>query len=67
MPAKFLEHQIFPATRLGFFSLDEEPYVIAIDGTATPRIIEACERLGCSNLVAKNFVHADTDINLVSL
>ena len=47
--------------------LDEQPYVIAVDGVATPRIIEACERLGCSNLIAKNFVHADTDINLVSL
>jgi DNA primase len=47
--------------------LDETPYIIAVDGTATPRIIEACERLGCSNLVAKNFVHADTAVNLVSL
>jgi len=47
--------------------LDVEPYIIAVDGVATPRIIEACERLGCSNLVAKNFVHADTSVNLVSL
>jgi DNA primase len=47
--------------------LDEAPYIIAVDGVATPRIIEACERLGCSNLIAKNFVHADTSVNLVSL
>ena len=39
----------------------------AIDGTATPRVIENCERLGCSNLIASNFVNADTKINLVSL
>ena len=47
--------------------LNEEPYVIAIDGTATPRIIESCERLRCSNLIATNFVSSDTDINLVSM
>jgi DNA primase len=47
--------------------LDVAPYIIAVDGTATPRIIEACERLSCSNLVAKNFVHADTNVNLVSI
>ena len=47
--------------------LSEEPYVIAIDGTATPRIIESCERLGCSNLIATNFVSSDTEINLVSV
>ncbi len=46
---------------------DEEPYVIAIDGTATPRIIESCERIGCSNLIATNFVSSDTNINLVSM
>jgi DNA primase len=56
-----------PIGRLGFIRLDEEPYVIAIDGTATPRIIESCERLGCSNIIAKNFVDAETDINLISL
>lgn len=47
--------------------LNEEPYVIAIDGTATPRIIESCERLGCNNLIATNFVSSDTSINLVSV
>ena len=40
---------------------------IAIDGTATPRVIENCEKLGCSNLIASNFVNADTNINLVSI
>lgn len=47
--------------------LDDLPYIIAIDGVATPRIIEACERLGCSNLIATNFVSSETDINLVSM
>jgi DNA primase len=56
-----------PIGRLLALRLDNEPYVIAIDGTATPRIIEACERLGCHNLIATNFVYADTDVNLVSM
>lgn len=46
---------------------NEEPYIIAIDGTATPRIIDSCERLKCSNLIATNFVSSDTNINLVSM
>ena len=52
--------------RLGSLELNDAPYVIAIDGTATPRIIEKCEELGCSNLIATNFIDVDTDINLVS-
>jgi DNA primase len=56
-----------PVARLSSLTLDEEPYVIAIDATATPRVIETCEKLGCHNLIAKNFVSADTDINLVSM
>lgn len=56
-----------PIGRLLALRLDNEPYVIAIDGTATPRIIEACEKLGCHNLIATNFVYADTDVNLVSM
>jgi len=56
-----------PVGKLGLMRLDEVPYVIAIDGTATPRVIESCESLGCSNLIAKNFVAYDTDVNLVSL
>lgn len=56
-----------PIVRLGFFSLDEEPYIIAIDGVAIPRVVEACERLRCHNLIASNFVYSDTDINLVSM
>jgi len=56
-----------PLARLGSVRLDEDAYVIAIDGTATPRVIEICERLGCNNLIATNFVAVDTDINLVSL
>ena len=47
--------------------LEDEPYTIVIDGTATPRIIETCEKLKCSNLIATNFVSSDTKINLVSL
>ena len=64
---KLEEVKKVPAGRLGSLELDEAPYVIAMDGTATPRIIENCEKLGCSNLIASNFVSADTDINLVSL
>ncbi len=56
-----------PIGRLGSLRLDEEPYVIAIDGTATPRVIENCEDLGCHNLIATNFVFTDTNVNLVSL
>jgi DNA primase len=56
-----------PIGRLGNIRLDESPYIVAIDGTATPRVIENCEDLGCSNLIAKNFVNADTKINLVSM
>jgi len=56
-----------PIGRLASLRLDEEPYVIAIDGTATHRVIENCENLGCSNLIATNFVYIDTKINLVSL
>ena len=56
-----------PAGRLGSLGLEEDPYIIAIDGTATPRVIENCEKLGCSNLIASNFVNADTNINLVSI
>jgi len=58
-----------PLSRLTTLRLNEneEPYIIAIDGTATPRIIEACEDLGCSNLIATNFVSSDTDVNLVSM
>ncbi len=56
-----------PLGRLGSLDLEEDPYIIAIDGTATPRVIENCEKLGCSNLIASNFVNADTNINLVSI
>ncbi len=55
-----------PIRRLYSLELDEEPYVIAIDGIATPPIIEACEKLKCHNLIATNFVNTDTKINLVS-
>ena len=56
-----------PVGRLSVLELDEEPYVIAIDGTATPRVVESCERLGCQNLIAKTFVDTDTNVNLVSI
>jgi|SRR3989344_40086 len=56
-----------PIGRLGSLRLEEAPYVIAMDDTATPRIIESCEQLGCDNLIAANFVSTDTSINLVSL
>ncbi len=57
-----------PVGRLiGMTGTNEEPYVIVIDGTATPKIIETCERLGCHNLIATNFVYTDTSVNLVSM
>ena len=56
-----------PIARLGSVGLDEAAYVIAIDGIATPRVIENCESLRCSNLIATNFVASDTNINLVSM
>jgi DNA primase len=57
----------FPLSRFQSLRLDEAPYAIAIDGTATPRIVDTCENLGCNNLIANNFVNTDTNINLVSL
>lgn len=56
-----------PVSRLVNLELNEEPYIIAIDGTATPRIIESCEKLRCSNLIATNFVSSNTEINLISM
>ena len=56
-----------PLARLGSTTIDEDAYVIAVDGTATARVVENCEKLGCSNLIATNFIPVDTDINLVSL
>lgn len=64
---KLEEIKKVPAGRLGSVDLDENAYIIAVDGSATPRLIENCEKLGCSNLIASNFVSADTDINLVSM
>lgn len=64
---KLEEIKKLPAGRLGSAEISEDAYVIAIDGAATPKLIENCEKLGCSNLIASNFVSADTDINLVSL
>jgi DNA primase len=56
-----------PVARLSSLRLDVEPYAIAIDGTATSRVIENCKKLGCHNLIATNFASADTNINLVSM
>lgn len=56
-----------PLARLGSITLDEEAYAIAIDGTATPKIVEICENLGCSNLIASNFVDTNTKINLIGM
>ncbi len=56
-----------PIGRLSYSSLEEEPYIVAIPETATPKIIENCEKIGCHNLIAPNFVSSDTNINLVSL
>ncbi|MBR9704614.1 DNA primase [Candidatus Pacearchaeota archaeon] len=56
-----------PIGMLSNIRLNDNPYTIAIDGTATPRIVESCENLGCSNLIATNFVNTDTNINLVSM
>ena len=53
--------------RLNYLKLDFDPYIIAIDGTATSRVIQNCEELGCDNLIAKNFIELETDVNLVSL
>jgi len=64
---KLEEIKKLPAGRLGSIELEENAYIIAIDGVATPKLIENCEKLGCSNLIASNFVSADTDINLVSM
>jgi DNA primase len=56
-----------PMRRLPGFRLDDEPYVIAIDGTATKKIIEVCEELGCHNLIASNFISSDTPVHLESM
>lgn len=64
---KLEEIKKFPAGRIGSIELDEEAYIVAVDGAATRKVIENCERMGCSNLIAGNFVSTDTDINLVSM
>ncbi|MDD5193062.1 MAG: DNA primase DnaG [Candidatus Nanoarchaeia archaeon] len=57
-----------PVSRLSpLLRLDEEPYIIAMDGTATPKLVEICEQMGCHNIIATNFVYTDTPINLVSM
>ncbi|MBT4136028.1 DNA primase [archaeon] len=56
-----------PIGRLGMVKLDDNPYVIAVDGAATPKVVENCEKLGCHNLIARTFVFSDTDMNLVSM
>jgi len=56
-----------PLRKIYSLDLNEQPYIIAIDGTATPKIIDLCESIGCSNLIATNFVTTNTNINLVSL
>jgi len=56
-----------PLRSLYHLELNEKPYIIAIDGIATPSIIETCENLECDNLIASNFVNTDTNVNLVSL
>jgi len=64
---KLEEVKKFPAGRIASIELDEAPYVVVVDGAATRKVIENCERLGCSNLIAGNFVSTDTKINLVSM
>ncbi len=56
-----------PVWKLESLEINDEPYIIAIGGTATNKIIEDCERIGCNNLIAINFATSDTNINLVSL
>lgn len=56
-----------PIRKLGSISLNEEPYVIAIEGIATKKIIENCENLSCHNLIASNFISSNTSVNLESL
>ncbi len=56
-----------PIRKLSSIRLDENPYIIAIDGTATKKIIENCENLNCHNLIASNFISSDTELNLESM
>jgi nitrate reductase alpha subunit len=56
-----------PISRLGYTDETQEPFAIAIDGTATPKIVSICESMGCHNLIATNFVDIDTNIHLISL
>ena len=56
-----------PMSRLGYFRPSEEVYVLAINDTAIPPIIRAAEAMGASNLAAKNFTTANTDVNLISV
>lgn len=55
-----------PISRLSYFTSSEPVCVLAINDTALPNIIRIAEKLGISNLVAKNFTTTDTDINLIS-
>jgi DNA primase len=42
-------------------------FAIVIDGTATANIVRSAEKVGCQNLIARNFAYTDTNMNLVSL
>jgi DNA primase len=46
--------------------LNEVPYAIAMDGTATPAVIRTAKEVGCYNIAAKNFASTDTEMNLIS-
>ncbi len=46
--------------------INERPYAIVLDGTATSSIIEAVEDVKCRVLVAKNFAATSNNIKLLS-
>lgn len=56
-----------PLNRLPYFRPEKEVYILAINDTAIPAIIQIAENFGASNLVAKNFTTTRTDVNLVSI
>lgn len=56
-----------PVSRLVYLKPKRKPFVIAINDTAVPKIIQSVEDLGVKNLVAKNFTSTDTELNLISL
>lgn len=56
-----------PISRLFYYRPDQKPYILAINDTAMPNMIQTAETWGVSHLAAKNFTTTRTSLNLISI